>query len=471
MKKAAANHDGIDRPLSAQARSINGIWTTRWTFIFAATGSAVGLGNIWKFPYVAGENGGGAFVLVYLVCIALIGIPILMAEVLLGRRGRMSPVYSMLHLAKESGVSRTWSGIAWSGILAGVLILSFYSVVAGWALHYIQLALTGQLQAISASDSGALFAGLLDDRSSLVVWHSLFMLLTLLIVSAGVVKGLGRAVSCLMPVLFILLLILLVYSAVVGEFAQGWRFLFAFDLESLRWSSVLDALGHAFFTLSLGMGAMMVYGAYMPEQKAPLSKMVVAVAGLDTLVALVAGLIIFPIVFAHPVLQPGDGPGLLFVSLPVAFGNMLGGQLFAVLFFMLIAIAALSSAISIIEPAVAWLVERNQLPRYVAVAVLGGLVWLLGFGTILSFNDWSAYTFQGMTFFDGLDFLTANIMLPLGGFFIALFVGWRMRRVALIDELGNIDSGYYKWWLCILRFVSPVLVMVVFTLSLWDKFS
>ncbi|MFT5116832.1 MAG: NSS family neurotransmitter:Na+ symporter [Kiritimatiellia bacterium] len=452
-------------------RRVNGVWRTRWTFILAATGSAVGLGNIWKFPYIAGENGGGAFVLVYLVCIALIGVPIMIAEVMLGRRGRMSPINSMLYLARESKVSHWWSGIGWSGIFAGVFILSFYSVIAGWALHYMLLALSGDFQQITAETSGALFAELLSNANALIAWHTLFMLLTLAIVMAGVIKGLGRAITIMMPVLFGLLLVMLVYSAVEGDFAAGWNFMFAFNGSNLEWRSILVALGHAFFTLSLGMGAIMAYGAYMPEQKTSIGSTVIMVALLDTLVALVAGLVIFPIVFASPAIEPSAGPGLLFVSLPVAFGSMAAGQIFAFAFFALITLAALSSAISIIEPTVAWLVESKHFSRQKVVLYLGGIIWFVGLGTVFSFNIWADYTFYGKNFFQSLDFLTANIMMPLGGLCIALFVGWRMQPSAIIEELGAIDQGGYKYWLRLLRYVSPVLVAIVFVMSLIDKLS
>jgi neurotransmitter:Na+ symporter, NSS family len=450
-------------------KKMHGVWATRWTFILAATGSAVGLGNIWKFPYIAGENGGGAFVLVYLVCIALIGVPIMIAEVMLGRRGRMSPINSMLSLAKESNVSSWWSGIGWSGILAGVFILSFYSVIAGWALHYMFLSLNGEFQQITAEASGALFADLLAHPSTLIAWHTVFMLLTLAIVVAGVVKGLGRAVTIMMPVLFALLIFMLIYSAIVGDFAAGWHFMFDFKASKVEWDSILVALGHAFFTLSLGMGAIMAYGAYMPEQNAPIGRSVVTIALLDTLVALLAGLVIFPIVFSSPSIEPSSGPGLLFISLPVAFGAMIGGQWFACLFFALIGLAALSSAISIIEPTVAWLVESKHYTRQKIVLYLGGIIWLVGLGTVFSFNLWSEATLFQMTFFDMLDFLTANIMLPLGGLFIAIFVGWRMSPRAIVEELGPINQGGYKYWMRILRYLSPVLLAIVFVMALLNK--
>ncbi|ODS24386.1 transporter [Candidatus Endobugula sertula] len=448
-------------------QGINGIWSSRWIFILAATGSAVGLGNLWKFPYVAGEHGGGAFVLVYVVCIALIGIPILLAEVMLGRRGRMSPINSMLYLAKESNVSRWWSCIGYTGVLAGLLTLSFYSVVAGWSLHYVVLSLTNKLYQISATDSKLVFNALLKDPWQLIFWHTVFMLLTISVVGAGVIKGLGRAISIMMPLLFILLFVLLGYSTFVGDFEAGWRFLFSFDTSKLTWASILDALGHAFFTLSVGMGVMIAYGAYMPEKKASLGRTVLAVTVLDTLIALMVGLAIFSIVFANPSIKLSSGPGLLFVSLPVAFGNMVMGQLFAVIFFLLVAIAALSSAISLIEPAVAWLVEYKGYKRYRLVFVLGFIIWCIGLGSVFSFNYWSELKLFGKTFFESLSFLTANILLPVGGLLTALFVGWRMDRDSVIDEVGDIQRGPYRWWFRVLRFVSPVLLMIVFLTSLW----
>jgi len=447
-------------------QKVNGVWGSRWVFILAATGSAVGLGNIWKFPYITGENGGGAFVLVYLACIALIGVPIMIAEVMLGRRGRMSPINSMLLLARESNASQWWASVGWFGTLAGIFILSFYSVIAGWALQYMSLSAGGEFNQITGEASGAAFSGLLADVGSLVTWHTVFMVLTLLIVMAGVVKGLGKAISVIMPLLLILLLVMLGYSITEGNFAAGWDFLFAFDASKLEWNSVLVALGHAFFTLSLGMGAIMAYGSYMPEEKVSIGNTVIIIAVLDTLIALIAGLVIFPIVFANPAIEPGAGPGLLFVSLPVAFGNMAGGQLFGFMFFALVALAALSSAISIIEPTVAWLVESRMASRIKATLGLGFAIWFVGLGTVFSFNHWADYTLFGKTFFDSLDYLTANVMLPLGGLLIAIFVGWFMNAGAIVEELGPIDQGGYKYWLRILRYVSPVLLAIVFVMSL-----
>jgi NSS family neurotransmitter:Na+ symporter len=459
----------VEVEVARKKQGVHGRWSNRWTFILAAVGSAVGLGNIWKFPYIMGENGGGAFLLVYLACIALIGIPIMIAEVLLGRRGRMSPINSMLYLAKSSDVSHWWAGIGYSGAVAGLLILSFYSVVAGWALHYFVLAVGGHLANVDGETSGALFSGLLGNASILTAWHTVFLSITLLIVAAGVIKGLGLVARYVMPMLFILLVLLVIYSAVVGEFGAAFNFMFSFNANNLTWSGVLVALGHAFFTLSLGMGAIMAYGAYLPEAKVSLSKTVFTIAALDTLVAILAGLVIFPIVFANPSIESSTGPGLLFVSLPVAFGGMAAGSFFAAIFFFLVVIAAVSSAISMIEPTVAWLVEEKGLPRIKITLLLGVLVWFVGLGTVFSFNIAENIRLFDITFFGFLDFLTANIMLPLGGLLIAIFVGWFLPSSVLKEELGDIRRGYHRVWYFLIRYVSPLLLALVFILTLFNK--
>ena len=459
-------------------RGINGQWS-HWVFILAAVGSAVGLGNIWKFPYITGENGGGAFVLLYLICIVLIGVPIMIAEVMLGRRSQMSPVNAMLFLSRESKVSSWWVGVGCSGVLAGILILSSYSVIAGWALHYCLLSVSGALNNVDAQASSALFDGLLADARILSVWHTVFLVVVLGIVACGVVKGLGVAVRYLMPLLFVLLLVLVVYSGIEGDMATATRFLFRLDFKSLTWGSVLVALGHAFFSLSLGMGAIMAYGAYLPRslpaggvgqpRKISLGKTVLIIAAMDTVVALLAGFVIFPIVFANPAVSSGDGPGLLFISLPIALSSMPFGGVFATAFFFLVFVAALSSAISLIEPAVAWLVEEKSWSRGFAVMMLGGFVWLLGMGTVFSFNSAADLTFVGLTFFEMLDFITTNLLLPIGGLLIAIFVGWFMKRTLVAEELGSLDRGLYYWWYNLLRYVSPLLLGYVFVMALVDK--
>lgn len=450
-------------------QSMHGSWANRWIFILAATGSAVGLGNIWKFPYITGENGGGAFVLVYLVCILLVGIPIMMGEILVGRRARQSPINAVRETAVEAGKNPRWGLIGWLGVLAGYIIFSFYSVVAGWVLHYIAGMGTGQFVDISSDLAGKRFESLLASADQMLLWHTLFVLMVVAVVAGGVNKGLERATKVMMPALFLLLLVLLGYSFNTGSFAEGWSFLFSFNPEALTWDAVLVALGHSFFTLSLGMGAIMAYGSYMGK-KDSIGATVLTIGVLDTLVALVAGLAIFPIVFANQ-LDPGAGPGLMFITLPVAFGQMPGGQIFGFLFFLLVGVAAWTSAISLLEPATAWVVERFGLKRLYAAALLGFIIWLMGLASLLSFNHWSEIKLFSMGIFDFLDFITANIMLPLSGLLIAVYSGWVLTQRMTRDELALGSARAYSAWSLAIRFVAPVAVAVIFVVNLYDKLA
>jgi len=439
--------------------SIHGQWSSRMVFILAATGSAVGLGNIWKFPYITGENGGGAFVLVYLLCIALIGIPIMMAEVLLGRRGRQSPINTMRSLAAEEGRPAVWTLLGWFGVIGGLLILSYYSVIAGWALSYVFRTGSGMFVGATADGVGSIFKSLVSDPEKLLAWHTMFMVTTMIVVARGVKNGLEKVVSYLMPGLFVLLIVLVFYAMSTGYFSTGVSFLFNPDFSKINAQSILVAMGHAFFTLSLGMGAIMVYGSYLPKDTS-IAKASVMIAVADTAVALLAGLVIFPIVFANN-LEPAAGPGLIFQTLPIAFGQMEAGILIGTLFFILLVFAAWSSAISLIEPAVAWLVENRGMNRIYASVFIGIFTWFLGIGSLLSFNIWSEHTLFGLNFFNFLDYLTANIMLPMGGLFIAIFAGWLMKVESTKRELNTTEKGYNLWQILI-RFVAPVAVMIVF---------
>lgn len=454
--------------------AIHGQWSGRWAFILAATGSAVGLGNIWKFPYITGDNGGGAFVLIYLACILLIGLPIMVAEVMLGRRGRRSPINTMRYLAREEGRLPSWGLLGWMGVVAGFLILSYYAVVAGWALAYFSRAFGGAFAGIEAEQAESMFVSLVSDPERLLAWHTVFIVMTMIVVARGVRGGLERAVRILMPALLVILLILVGYAMSTEHFAQGASFLFKPDFEALfykpdefgimrfTWSPVMVALGHAFFTLSLGMGAIMIYGSYLPKQTS-IIKTTGVIAVMDTAVAILAGLAIFPIVFAHG-LEPGQGPGLIFQTLPLAFGAMPAGIFFASLFFLLLVFAAWSSAISLIEPLVAWLVENRGISRVSATVWSGMGAWMLGLVTIFSFNIWSGEEYQwlGMTAFGLLDYLTANIMLPLGGLLIALFAGWRMSRQSSLDELAVADGWLFRSWYVLVRFIAPLAVILIF---------
>jgi NSS family neurotransmitter:Na+ symporter len=450
--------------------SMHGAWRNRWTFILAATGSAVGLGKIWEFPYITGEYGGGAFGLMYLLCIAIVGIPVMMAEVAMGRRGRQSPINSMKALVSEAKAGPGWKLIGWMGALAGFMILSFYSVVAGWSLSYVLKMATGVFTDVDQDIAGQQFNGLLADPGSLMIWHTLFMVLTVGVVIRGVNKGIESTISVLMPLLFILLVILIGYGASKGDIMSAVHFMFDADFSKLTMEAVLVALGHSFFTLSLGMGAIMAYGSYMPRNTS-ISSTVFTIAGLDTAVALLAGLAIFPIVFANG-LEPSAGPGLMFVTLPFTFGQMPGGQFFGALFFILVAFAAWSSAISLIEPATAWFVEKFKVSRAKACALIGFVIWVLGIGSVLSFNDWSEiHLLPGKTVFDTFDFVTANIMLPLGGLLIALFVGFGMKYHHAYNEMNMKNAGLFNLWYVLLRFVTPIAIAIVFINGLLPECS
>ncbi|NIV18989.1 MAG: sodium-dependent transporter [Woeseiaceae bacterium] len=444
---------------SGKRKSLHGHWSSRMAFVLAVTGSAVGLGNIWRFPYVVGENGGGAFVLVYLACVFLIGMPVMMSEILMGRRGRRNPIATMALLGAEEGKSTRWSLVGTMGVLAGVLILSYYAVIGGWTLAYVLKSGLGQFADVGADAVTAIRDEFIGSWFTLGLYHSIFMGLTIFVVARGVERGLEQAVRFMVPALLLLMIVLLGYSISSGHFGEGVAFLFTPDWGKLDWNMVLEAMGQAFFTLSIGMGAVMAYGAYLPEETSiPGSAATVAFA--DTSIALLAGLVIFPLVFANG-LNPGDGPGLVFITLPLAFGQMPGGVFFATIFFVLLTFAAWTSAISLMEPAVAWIMERFHKSRAQAAIIIGLLIWFVGVGTVLSFNVLADFTFLRGTIFDNLDHLTLNIMLPLGGLLIVIFAGWVMCRNATADEIGS--SGLiYKLWRFLARIVAPIGILFVF---------
>ncbi|MEE2735781.1 MAG: sodium-dependent transporter [Pseudomonadota bacterium] len=445
--------------------SIHGMWSSRLMFILAASGSAVGLGNIWRFPYVAGENGGGAFVMVYLVCIFLIGIPIMVSEIIIGRSARKSPINAMAAAASKSAVSMKWQLVGWMGVVAGFMILSFYAVIAGWVLSYVFQLGSGVFTDSSSELAEGIFSNFVGNVWEVLAWFTIFLVSTILITARGVSSGLEVAVKYLMPILFCLLIALVIYSATTsGHFMEGANFLFSLNFEKLTWNSILVAMGQAFFTLSLGMGAIMAYGAYMPKDASVIGT-ATTIALMDTGVALMSGLVIFPLVFANG-LESAAGPGLMFITLPLAFGQMAGGQLFGCIFFVLVAFAAITSAISLIEPAIAWIVEKQKTSRHTAALTVGGCVWLLGLGSVFSTNIWSdVFIFDDMTFLDSMDYFTNNIILPLGGIFIAVFAGWVLSNKILDNELMH-DGRYYPIWKFLCRFIAPVGVSVVFIMAL-----
>ena len=439
-------------------RMLHGQWSSRLAFILAASGSAIGLGNIWKFPYLLGEHGGGAFVVIYLLCVLGIGLPIMMAETMMGRRGRQSPINTMATLADEAHASRAWRYVGWLGVMAGFLILSYYSVIAGWSMAYTFKMGGGFLDKVTPEVAKRTFEDLKSSPDTQLVWHTAFMVATTVIVSKGVNQGLERVTRIMMPGLLLMLFALDLYALGSGGFGEGMTFLFKPDFSKLTGESVLVAMGQAFFSLGLGMGSIMVYGSYLPDHVS-IARSTVFVAFMDTLVALMAGVAIFPIVFSNQ-LSPGMGPGLIFETLPIAFGQMPGGTLFGTLFFILVFFAAITSAIALIEPAVAWLTENRGLNRNRASLYAGTACWVLGLGTLLSFNNWATATWFGKNVFELIDFITADLMLPAGGILIAVFAGWIMHQR---DSEKELELGSrYRYWQKLTKYVAPASVFIVF---------
>jgi neurotransmitter:Na+ symporter, NSS family len=412
-----------------------GAWKNRWTFMLATAGSAIGLGNIWKLPYMIGVNGGSAFVLVFIACIFFVGIPLMMTEVMLGRRAQKNP-------------------------LDGMAILGFYSVIGGWVLAYIFEAASGTFSNIEATKSAANFDTLLASPLKLTFWHTVFMVMTMGVVARGVNSGLEKANNILIPSLFAILLVLLGYSMSVGDMSAAYKFMFSLDFSKITPVAVLSALGHAFFSLSLGMGAVMVYGSYL-QRNVSIARTSIYIALADTALGLLVGLAIYSLVFANH-LAPNAGPGLIFQTLPIAFGHMPGGSFIGTLFFVLVAFAAWTSSISLVEPAIAWITENTKFKRGMSCLVLGLVVWLLGVAVVLSFNEWKDIKIVfNLNIFETLDKLTSTILLPLGGLLMAIFAGYFMQNSHAQEELDLKDNAF-KVWRFTNNVIAPIAIFAVF---------
>jgi len=431
------------------------------------------------------ENGGGAFVMIYILSVIFLALPIMAAEILIGKRGKQNPVNSLRTLSSEASyyfkkqsdelLNRTikvkkrfedneifsnWELVGWMGMLAGILILSFYSVIAGWTVSYIFKSLTGSFVLITAAGSSAKFESFISDPEKLILWHTLFMILTCFIVSKGIKSGIEKAIKFLIPGLFIILVGLAIYSSTLEGFSDAMNYFFIIDFDKINSSVVLSAMSMAFFSLSIGMGSLMVYGSYLPDDTS-IFQVSSAVAFADTLVAILAGIIIFPIVFTYNLDPNSAGPGLIFQTLPIAFGAMDYGIFISTAFFILLFFAAITSSISLIEPAITFVVEKFSISRLYATNLLGFLTWVLGILTVLSFNNLSTFTVFGMTIFDNLDYLTSKIMLPLGGLLMALFVGYVMNKAIVKNEL-NAGQSIINIWLMIIKVFSPILLIIIF---------
>ena len=441
-----------------------GLWTSRIGFILAAAGSAVGLGNIWRFSYVVGTNGGAAFVLIYLVIIAILGYPLMITEITLGQKAQKNAIGTFKDLAPKT----PWWITGALGVLAGFVILSFYSVVAGWAMAYFFKTLLGGLQ--TGTDFVGAFVGHISSATEPIAWHAAFMILTLGIIALGVTKGIDRSVRILMPALFVLLLILVIRAISLPGSGAGLAFYLQPDFSEITWNSILGAIGQAFFSLSLGMGCMITYGSYMKnKEEVPLNA--ASVVGIDVGVAFLAGFAIFPAVFALG-FDPAAGAGLAFITLPAVFAQMPGGLIFGSIFFLLLTVAALTSSISLLEVVVSWLIDEFKWNRVKASVVIGGLIFLMGVPASLSLGAMEINIF-GMALFDMLDFLQESILLPGGAILTAIFAGY-IYKAKTVRDLANENAGSFKigvWYDYLIRYVVPVGIGVVMIMGLIEKFS
>ena len=446
--------------MSVAQRGELGGWQSRTTFVLALSASAIGLGSLWRFSYMVGENGGGLFVLTYLLCLFFVAVPVMIAEVIIGSQGRAAPVVAIRWAADRSLLSRGWMLLGWLACVTGLLILSYYVVVAGWALAYAWNMHTGLFAAASASVVAEQFELLLDDLLLMIYWQSLFLLPAVAIVALGIRRGLGMFVWLAVPSLFAMLLALVKFGFDAGDIPATREFLFSIKPLDFSWSSVLAALGQALYTIGVGVGVGISFGAYAPH-KLPIGRSVMAVAVFDSAIALMAGLAIFPIVFANN-MEPSMGPGLMFISLPYAFGNLMLGELFGTLFFALVALVALGSVVAIMEPIVGVLMQRLRVRRVSAALGVGVLLWLLALVVTLSFGPGDEYTTLGNgNLFHFMDRITAELMLPLVALLTTVLVGWRLRPEILRLELDREMDLFFSLWRRLLRYIAPVAILVI----------
>jgi neurotransmitter:Na+ symporter, NSS family len=446
-------------------------WSSNIGFLLSAMGAAIGLGSVWKFPYMVGTGGGGAFVLIYLLAAATITIPILIGELMLGRRGQASAPNTMSRIAAEVGGRRGWR---WLGIVTVVniyLIGSYYSVIGGWIFAYVFKSASGSFAGASKADVARHYNELMADPWAMTFWHVLFMALTVVVLMGGVRQGIERASRWMMPILFVMLIILVMYAAVFGDFASALTFLFVPDFSAVDARLVLGAVSLSFFSIGTGMAMMMTYGSYLTKDMS-VSRSAIKVALTVPIVALAMGLAIFPVVFAHG-LDPASGPGLLFQTLPLGFSSMTGGVVFGTLFFILVSFSALISAIAGIEPIVAWLEEGGHMSRRSAAFWSGLVAALLGLATVFSFNIWKDIhllagigQYGSMTLFDLLDFVTGNIIIPLSNILLCIFVGWVLPATFLKEELTPQNMTLFAFWRATLRYFAPIPIAIVLIMGL-----
>jgi len=439
-------------------------WSNRPAFLLATVGGAVGLGNLWRFPYIAGENGGGGFVLIYLAFVFLLGLPILSSELLIGRKSHKSPLNSMRELVNSHNANSLWKSIGWMSVLLPFLGFSYYVVVCAWAIDYLYLAIINSFETIDGNTSAQLFSERTSHPSLQIFLSGIFISMTIWVISKGVNNGIAKMSKILMPMLFVLIIILVIYGMIQGEFIQAVEFLFKPDFSKINGQSVIMALGQALFSLAIGTGLIMTYGSYMPDHYSIKKSAAIVCIG-DTLVALLAGLAIFPIVFAND-LNPGEGPSLIFITLPIAFGSMPGGHLIGILFFILLIFAAFTSTMGMLEPIVAWLEEKYPGKRRILSIIAGFAIWLFALGSILSFStmaDIKPLSFLNIdrNFFGIIDFTVANLLLPINALLIAAFSGWVIKDSVLKEQFSKDTSNWRIYWRFTNRFIAPIAIGIV----------
>ena len=448
-------------------------WSSRRGFLLAAIGFSVGLGNIWRFPYVAGENGGSAFVIIYLACAFAIGLPLLVSELAIGRLGRLDPPGSYRVVAERSGRSRAWAAVGTLAIGCVFVVTSFYPVLTGWTFDYFFRAISGSFTGLDAESSTEMFAGLMNNPWRLLFWHTLVNLIVVVVIRRGVQKGIEQAANILMPLLFGAMIVMVIYSAIAGDFFGAIAFLVQPDFSKVTAQTVMLAIGQAFFSVGVAMATMITFGSYLPQRVSiPKSAAIIILA--DTGVALMAGLVIFPLVFGFG-FAPSEGAGLVFQTLPLAFGQMPGGLFFGALFFLLLMVAAISSCLGGAEAAVSWIDEHFNIPREKGILCFVGIVWPIGIASILSLSVWSGFhplgfipAFAEQTIFDVLELFAANILLLIGAALTAVFFGWLVPRTLKLEGLGIGEGPFYTYVNVMMRYVIPPILTVALVLGLLE---
>ena len=442
------------------------LWTSRWTFLFATAGAAVGLGNVWRFSFLTGQNGGAAFVVVYLAFVFVIGVPIIMAELAIGRMGQLSPIGSIKRIIQLQDASHFWQAIGKLSLVVPFIGFTFYSVVTGWTLYYAGQAITNAFKGVSSVEAQSLFKALTVSPMVTIMLQGVVVVATAVIVGKGLRQGIERTTKIMVPGLGVVLLLMVVYNVFAADMSSAIEFLFSPNFSELNGTSILLALGQAFFSVGVGVGFMMTYGAYLPKDIS-IPKAAFVIGSVDTGVALLAGLAIFPIVFATG-LDPSEGPGLVFVTMPVAFSAMPFGYILGVTFFLLLFVAAYTTTIGMLEPVVAYLEERWNRGR-LALAIWAGLViWLIGILPGLSDNvlaDVRPLAFitslADKSIFETFDFMTASVLIPINAFLIALFAGWVVSVEAFKSELGFRSHVLFNVWIALMRYVVPIAVLII----------